>query len=225
MTGLPIPALDSVNVDEIIDAEIAAEELIAADPSYTPTRPRFVVDGIGKADWAMQILNGAAKQRDGVLEQAEAWRSETCERLNRIAEWERAQLTEPERTIAFMSAHLERYAVTERERTNGKTKTIGLPSGKITTRRAEAPKVNIADPDVLLKWCAAHLTESEREQVVKVTESVLISEFRKFVSVVQLTGPYPDDGSATWAVVTSDGVRVDGVAIEHPHTEATVVPG
>lgn len=242
MKDVPIPPLDvvdAIDVDEIIEAEIAAEELIAADPTYVPAKPRFVVDGVGKADWAMRILNGAHKQRDGVREQAEAWRSEIRERLARVAAWEADQLREPERTIAFMSNHLERFAIAERERTDGKTKTIKLPSGKITTRRAEEPKVNIADPDALLAWVKANVDADKIEQVVKTTESVLISEFRKLVTIEpQYQAVVDDDGGlvhdtdgevileiVSWVVIDEAGCPVDGVTIEHPHTEATVVPG
>jgi len=204
--------------DETTEVQALIDSEMAIDPDGPTPDNRWQIDGINTAEWAMRHVRGATKQIDGIHEQAEAFRAELRDRLRRVDEWEEQVSKTPRRTVDFFTYHLESYAHEVRRESDGRIKTLTLPSGKVTTREASGPVVEIADHDALLGWFKRNTSDLVQELVIKTTEKVLISEARPYLRIAPASDYGPE------VVVDADGQPVPGVTIKHPQITAKVVP-
>lgn len=128
-----------------------ADLVLTADPAELPERHRgWTVTDDGSAEWAMGRYARAQAKVAELAEQAEVWKDEAHDRLARIRVWFDHRAERPRATMAFMEAHLARYALDLRE-ADPKAKTLVLPSGAVTTTEVK-PKAEVADEDRVVTW-------------------------------------------------------------------------
>jgi hypothetical protein len=137
--GAPDPTtladvLATTDVETLVDVAYS-DDLADEDPRPTPQDAayRWRITGVETAEWAMLRYAEA----DAVIAAAEAQRDEW---IARYEAWFREETRSADSTRRFMRAHLQRWALDERERT-GKA-TMNLPSGRVSTRHtAAAPTI------------------------------------------------------------------------------------
>lgn len=209
--AMPEPPIDGDALSEYLDTsgvvgELSDEQIDKLAPELAAVF-RWRVEDDEDAEWAMRMLVGYATELDGIEIQHRAW----------VAQIERS-LAEARKRIkprfAFFHGHLEQYALRVR-RAEPDKKAVHLPSGRVSTRRATAPAVEIADEAAVLAWLAENLTEQTYEKVVKTVEEVRILELRKLVTV--------KDGKVV-RLVGEEAQEVPGCSIREPETTATVSP-
>jgi hypothetical protein len=163
---------------------IAIEEL--AEPYETPAddagRAAFTVDGVGKASWAMQKLAALKAARDEVRAVAEA-------EINRWQDWAAVEDQKLGQNAAWFEAILTAYALRVREESNGRTKTVSTPHGKVSTR--EAPGEWAVDAATVIEWAWAN-----RPDLVVTKESLALSEAKKALTVADGHAIDPTTGEA-----------------------------
>ncbi len=81
----------------------------------------------------------------------------------------------------FFTAHLEDYQRRRREE-NPKAKTLALPSGKVTSTTTGG-KAKVIDTDQVVAWFEEKFP-AHASEVIKIEESVRLTEFRGVVRVV-----------------------------------------
>lgn len=208
--------------DHVVLPSDRGEDLQTAHAEIEAVR-RWHVEDDGAAEWAMRHLAAIDRERAAIAEQANLW-------YERIREWEGAEFDRLSPRAKFFVNRLSEYALRVRA-DDPKRATISLPSGKISTRAAKAPTVEIEDEEAVLKWASGALTDEEYEQVVKVTTKVLISEIRARVTVDEVERTEqagPDDATLAWVdrrvVWKATGEVVPGLAAYVSETTATVTP-
>ena len=182
------------------DEEIS---LVDAFESVLSDRGSWAVDDASSAEWAMGKVSAASERVRVASAQAEVW-------MNKISEWLIAETKRDRATIEFMSAHLERYAIEQRRLSDGRTKTINLPSGKITTARPKTESVIVADEKAVLEW-GATLDRAVGDAMT--SRKVRLTELRSFVHITE-----------AGVVASLDGERVPGAKVQELRTTAKVVP-
>lgn len=194
---LPIPAELAVD-DEPFTLDELDESLADTTDEVADLRPRrWRVEDDGAAEWAMRHLAVVEQDAADVETQATAW-------VERIAEWQ-ARATRPLQTrAAFFRAHLEDYALRRRE-ADPRAKSLTLPSGVVRTR-VRGGDVVVADETALIAWAHEHLGSHDDGLVVKVVESVRVSELRKLVTVVEV--PDSVTMSCGCSITTTDPVAL-----------------
>lgn len=133
----------------------------------------FSVDGPRLANWAMAKLAVYEAERAELA----ATRDETIARMNA---WYAHASKDATRSIEFFEGHLKAYALHAREDSDGRTKTITTPSGKVATT-ATAAKVEIGDEDELIVWAKTNAPEA-----VKTSESILKTPLRDYVILLEV---------------------------------------
>lgn len=128
---------------------------------------RWAVTDDGAAEWSMRHIANANAEIEKLRLQADEWEA-------RIHQWFTQRAKPLEAKVAFMSAHLERYALYRRE-ADPKAKTLTLPSGRVRTTR-QVPTVVISDADEAIRWTAQNAPEA-----IKTTHKVLVSDLRHHV--------------------------------------------
>jgi len=160
-----------------------------------------VIDNDRKAEWALKKIAFAERR---IKERKEFVQSE-IERLQQFLE---AEIAQQQRTIDFMTAHLEAYfrRLDEAGATAGK-KSYRLPTGIIgkRTRQAQIDK----DDAVLVEW----LKEHGLTRLVKVKESPDWAEFKKRLQILA------DEARGGYVAVTLDGEIVDAVRVVAPERD------
>lgn len=173
--GIPEELLDYI----LARIEQGTESLPEAQAhAYEPAAARWTVDGLGSAEWAMRNVARVDAEAVLVAEQARAWQE-------RIDAWRIAAERRLRTRREFFVHHLTAYALAERERSDGKVKSIKLPSGTIRTSSAKAKPTVVSEQDVIA-WARENLEPDEVAAVVKVTEKALVSELRKAVELVEV---------------------------------------
>jgi len=232
----PVPAIPPwtdgvVDVDEFIETNGPLE---SGGPSWTITDDNA-------AEWAMAHVAAAETQMGAVRDQYLLW-------LDQLTRWSEDATKGPKRTVAFFTAHLQRYAVAARER-DPKRKTLTLPSGAAPTTEHK-PSVIIVNDAALIEWAErtllpdvddpANVPDGEPVTyadagVVKVTKEARISELRRLVRIHEtvceecagdgsVTGIELSDGSETIETCgVCDGERVTRSVITLGYGE--LVPG
>jgi hypothetical protein len=127
------------------------------------------IDSPELAEWALAKYAEAAgdaeqlrAQRDAQMERAQAWYARV--------------VREPQRFAAFLRAHLEDYALRQREA--GKGNTLVLPNGEVPTRKGADPCVDIADEDAVVAWALKHAPD-----IVTTTHKVKLGDLRAIANV------------------------------------------
>ncbi len=188
--------------DEVLDRILDRAATLAAGPdgaTVVPDPLTAATDEVTGAPWRVESL-GAAEWAIRKLAELEA--EETAARQQHLEwtrpydEWLDGQLARLRRPHTFLRSHLERYALAERDRTDGRVKSVNLPHGKISTTAAAARPV-VTDPDAVVEWVEEWLSEAEAEAIVSHTVSVRVGELRKVAQVADVI-----DG---WRIVTSCG--------------------
>lgn len=170
MTPLP-PALlsPSAEVEEWVG------DVATVEPDALPERAQaWRIDGTGSAAWAMAKVAEAEAAIEEITAQAVEW-------YGRIDEWLKDQGAPHLRTKAFFEAHLERFALDQRE-ADPKRKSLVLPGGKVSTT-AKSAKVIVTDEPELIQWAQSHAPEVVTERTMT---SVSLSELRRVVKARKL---------------------------------------
>jgi phage host-nuclease inhibitor protein Gam len=140
---------------------------------------RWTVTGDGEAEWAMRHVAAATAELESLREQAEAWES-------RIHAWFMHRAKPLQATVAFMSAHLERYA-TDLRKADEKRKTVTLPSGKVTTTRTQ-PKVVVRDEPAVIEWAETFAPAAvARDPRLRLTELRAVVKATQVLTMAWLT--------------------------------------
>jgi phage host-nuclease inhibitor protein Gam len=139
----------------------------------------FRIEDDATADWAMAKVGAIDAELAELTSRADAYR-------RRIGAWFDHAAKPLVGRRRLLEGHLKDYARRERVR-DPKRKTLVLPTGRVSSRGASAPSVKVADEDAVIAWAKAHLEGDELAAVVKVVESVRVSNLREHVTVGQLT--------------------------------------
>lgn len=153
-------------------AAFDVDELPPAGGVLPEVARSWQIDGIGSAEWAMSRVAQAERALEDLTTQA-------TEFYARIDEWLRNESARHRATKAFFEAHLERWALAQRE-ADPRRKTIALPSGKVKTT-AKGPSVQIEDARAALEWAKAHLVAA-----VAMDPRLKVSVLKEHVQVVEL---------------------------------------
>lgn len=196
--------------DRIPPGILAPEGVEAVDAALSvgqtdhPAVSGFTVDTPELAAWAGAKMGEAQQLASSIREQARFWRA-------RIDQWERDALSLPLQTVTFMEHHLERFGLAERARTNGKVKSVSLPSGVIRTREG-SPTFVMVDADVFMDWAQDNVPDA-----VKWVRSPLTSKLTGMTSWDLADG-------AVYAEVylASTGEKIPGLLIDPGSTSAKV---
>lgn len=164
---------DDVGMDPDAAGHMLAEAE-ASEPLGGGGAPPWTVTDDGSAEWAMRHVVAASAELEHLAQQAQSWQ-------DRIAAWFDHRAKPLQAKVAFMGAHLERYAVRVREDTKGKTKTLVLPSGAVPTT-ATSPKVVIRDAARAYAWACEHAQDALKPRQPELQVSLL----RQVVRPVQL---------------------------------------
>lgn len=200
-----------------VDAELDEAIMLALDPavegidaSLPDSVQRWQIDNLDSAEWAMRKLARLEARAVAISRQADVWRAP-------IDQWEQAEQARIEPAALFFAERLRTYAVARRAEDERANKTLRLPSGTVSTRRATEPKVVLTDEEAVIAWAAASLPADEYEAVVQTVQTVRISALRKLVKAVIAD---PEDGWTYPVVHVTTGEVVPGVTIEMPATKA-----
>lgn len=157
-----------------VDPDALAADVAAGEPTdlLPPALRGWRIDGPGTAEWAMRHVARADAELAELAEQAEEWR-------DRIGYWFTQASGPLLARRAFMTAHLERYALEVRD-ADPRRKSISVPSGTVKTR-SSSRAVEIVDPAMILDWARAFAPD-----VIQRTERVLVSDLRDVVTIVDV---------------------------------------
>lgn len=175
---------DVLGPDEVaIDLVLAPSdyEVVGGIPASPPLARALAwrIDGPRTAEWAMAKLAEAEAQLQQLGAQADDWAA-------RIRVWFDQAAARHLATRAFFDQHLQAYALAERDRTDGKVKTVQLPSGRVSTT-ASAAKAVVADEQAVVAWADATFDDPEVLQAVAPTQRrVLLNGLRELVELVEV---------------------------------------
>lgn len=199
----PVPLPPALAVEEepftVEELDTALDDVPADSPGAVTAR-RWLIESTGEAEWAMRRYAETIANARQVVEQATEWKA-------RIEAWTDRVLAPLDRRAQFFGDHLRHYAARERERTNGRTKAVILPSGIVQTRLAKPKaKVYVANPDAWEKWARANvdspLVRAKYEVVAAATTSAL-------AIVEEEDGSLVVSDAETGEVLDWAGVKVD----------------
>lgn len=174
---------------------------VVMDLADSEGAPAWTVTDKGSAEWAMRHVVIVTAELAELKAQANDW-------AERIDYWFTRASAQAAATQAFFEHHLKEYAIEERARTDGKVKSVVLPSGRVSTtgpKPGNDTKVVVADEAKVLAWAKA---EKVLDDVAPPKpRSVLLKPLRALVMVAE-----HDDGTHT--VLTLSGEPVPGCAVE-----------
>lgn len=221
---------------------------IVKPPENIASQPPWEITSDGAADWAMVQLSTAAATLAQLKEQRAGW-------LQLVDQWFKNASAPVERTVTFFEFHLQGYAMQRRaesprdKKGEPTLKTLQLVTGRVSTTGQPERVIVTAETDVV-EWAkrATALVDFEHEAhvgtwqdhhgvthwivpvaalgVVKRVESVLVSELRKFVNIVDVdVAPEgSDEPLIVRRAVGPDGEAVPGVAVIPADVTAKVTP-
>lgn len=211
----------SPDPDELAELDAAATPEHPAEPAEQ-VRKAWKIENDEQAAWALRlILEETPKVTEREAAAAER-RAPLLEALDRVDSWVERTTAESRRTIEFALAVLERYALDERERTDGDRKTIDTPDGKVETR-AGRESIDVTDADDLLRFVRAtkqKITEwAKPEYSVKKKE---VKELTREAEAVQADVLAGLTLSEKWTATNPDGTPIL-VAVEDPARKGVLV--
>jgi phage host-nuclease inhibitor protein Gam len=171
------------------------------DETLLDTEESWSVQSYGEAEWACAKVAAVDAELARLDQQYEEW-------LERLNDWRNAAVKPLQQRREFFAGHLADYLRRLRE-ADPRTKSLSLPSGKVSSRITPARPV-VVDEAAVIAWVHA----SDHAELVKVAEFIRLSELRKFVVV---------DGEKV--VDPSTGDVLPGVAVEPEHLNVTVTTG
>jgi hypothetical protein len=181
----------------------AAVELPGPDPDEGPAteedREAWLVDGIGRATWAMEKVRGIALEQQRI-EQL------TAARVERLQSWAAGQIQALQHDRDFFEGKLKQYALDVRA-ANPRRTTVSTAFGVVETRSAAGGWQ--IDREVAIAWAKEH-----RPDLVKVEESFVLSQAKKVLEVADGEVVDPDTGVVVPGVIpgqrsTTARVKVD----------------
>lgn len=179
----------------------------------------WTITDAGSADWAMRHLAQAEAELAALAERATVW-------AVKIEAWFDTASSNPRRSADFFRAHLEAYALAQREESGGKVKTITLPSGKIATRPGSGPKVRVGDPEAFKAWALAN----PDHPAVRIKAELDAREAQARLAIVpNMDSSIDAEGNITLGgppvVVDQTGEELEWARVEPPSPpSATVTP-
>lgn len=179
---VPITEDDWASIMETAVAEaeqfdVSVDEVLAESMQQNPvdvgahTAARWTIEGERDANWAMTRLFELHAEMAGPEALYEQWRTQ-------LETWLTARTSEQRRRAAFLEGQLIRWAAAQRA-ANPKKATFKLLAGQIKTRLVKET-VQIASPPAVVAWA-----KETRPDLVKVYESVLVSDLRRHVDIVE----------------------------------------
>lgn len=165
--------------------------------AYVPgMEESFRVDNDGKAQWAMEKIRQAQQDTD-------KWKEHFAEQLARIKQ-------ENDSTIAFFTAHLERYFATVPHKvTKTGQEKYALPGGTLL-RKPQNPQYAV-EPDPLLGYLDAH----EMTDYVKTERTPMWAELKPTLTLAHAEQTDPETGEVRTVAYMADanGAAVPGVTV------------
>lgn len=204
---MPLPAETAVDVEPFTDDELARWYTYSDDdgPGDVPTVERWSITDTGSAEWAMAKYAAAQAEVEAIDRQAQA-------HLQRIVDWQNRQTQRQRQSMTFFATHLTEWALRERDETG--TKSQVLPSGRVATRETK-PKAEVEDEAAVIDWARRlGLSPEELDDVLRVSEKLLVSGLRARVAVY--------DGKVVDKV---SGEVVPGMTVTAASVTADVQPG
>lgn len=163
-------------------------------------RERFRIQNDEQAAWAVRKL-GQFRARQDEAKQVAANEQE------RISEWLDRQLSRDADDIAYFTALLTQYALSERDQSNRKS--IDTPYGVVKTRAGQ-PKFVVDDHDAFLEYA-----KQSHPEWIRVREDADVTALKKAVTV-------DDTPTLGLVAVTEDGEIVPGLQITPAQVSVTV---
>lgn len=147
-------------------------------PGLAIARRWAVVDD-GAAEWSMRHVASATAEIEKLRLQADEWEA-------RIHAWFTQRAKPLEAKVAFMTSHLERYALYRRS-VDEKAKTLTLPSGKVRTTES-SPKVvlDAGNPKSTGRPESIEWAEANAPDAIQTIRKLLVSDLRHHVHPRQL---------------------------------------
>ncbi|WP_203663752.1 host-nuclease inhibitor Gam family protein [Lacticaseibacillus sp. 53-4] len=161
-----------------------------------------VVTDVGSADWALRKL--AELDREDKEDQEEA-----SKHITEWTDWRDHMLESRQSFRDFLTHELTAYATNKRV-ADPKYK-LTVPGGVVSFTHYK-PKVAVGDADAALKFVKDNWDEKEQAGVIKVTEKLQLTPFKKALKV------------AGDKVVDADGQPVEGVMVEPEHESISIKP-
>lgn len=162
-----------IELDELLDAELQGGEAYDADVFTTKTG--FNITDMGTAEWAMRRLTESLDDIDVLETQAAVWKAE-------IVDWLESRSRRAQATIDLMSSALEAYVLRVRTESEGKVKSVVLPSGKVGTT-VSAPAIEVVDKDLFFEWIDAQEDRDFDFMSTEVVRKIALVDMRKTFTI------------------------------------------
>lgn len=170
---------------------LQAIELAEVDELQAAEQQQFEISDLESLNWAFRKLSALKTQEKEIQQLANVER-------DRIAQWEKGELTPIHNSMSFFESHIQRYHA-EQLAADPKQKTISTPYGKSKTRKSkETPEQ--ADKEQLLNYAI----ENELDDCLK-TE-VKWADLKKTLKIVEIGDEK--------VVVDENGQLVPGVTVK-----------
>jgi hypothetical protein len=152
---------------------------------------RFEITDLNSLNWAFRKLTALKSKEKEIKQLANVER-------DRIAEWEKGELTSVTGSIGFFEGLIQLYHANQIAQ-DPKVKTISTPYGKSKTRKSgEAPEKQ--DEEKILQY----VIENELDEFIK--NSVKWADLKKSLKIVEISGEK--------VVVDENGQVVPGVTVK-----------
>lgn len=209
--------LSEVHVLAILTGEELPDPEPDEDGEVPDVKPlKWRVEDLDSAEWAGRMWRDADAEVKHVEGLAAEWRMQ-------VTRWEERVLLPKRTRRALFESMLLLYMRRVREETNGKTKSIKLPSVTLSSTGGTTDKVAIVDDDAVVAWAEENLEDEQVALVVKVTKKALVSELRKVAGIKEL--PAAQVVLACGCRVTVEGAHdVGDIILGHVCPDATEDP-
>lgn len=161
-----------------------------------------VVKDVGSANWALCKL-AELDQQDKTDEK------DANDEIAKWTEWLAKSKESRQSSRDFLNHELTAYASNNRE-ADPKYK-LNVPGGVVSFTHYK-PKVAVSNADAALEFVKKNWDEKDRESVIKVTEKLQLTPFKKALKI------------AGDKVVDADGQPVEGVTVEPDHETINIKP-
>ncbi|KZR60423.1 host-nuclease inhibitor Gam family protein [Pseudobacillus badius] len=152
---------------------------------------RFEITDLESLNWAFRKISALKEEEKNIKQLADVERE-------RIAEWEKSELSTIENSMSFFKSLIQKYH-SEQLAADPKAKTISTPYGKSKTRKSnEAPEK--ADEEKLLQYVI------DNDLVDYIKQSVKWADVKKTFKIVEISGEK--------VVVDENGQLVPGVTVK-----------
>lgn len=183
--------------------QIAPQVVSDAEWQVARIEGRWVPVSLAAAEWAARKLVDAHSELGEIAAEVEEYAAQ-------VMAWASEQMSsgraaELVRSIEVLETALTRYALDRRAESDGKVKTVKLPTVELRTTKARErkPKFKVIDTDAIVAWAEKDAPETIRKSVdLKLLKLLVVR-----------------DGDGQEHVITADGEPVPGVEHEWDDTE------